>query len=191
MLKDYVNYQSGSLIQRLEVDESDLGKHYMVYDQNMLDIDLGLIIDDAYQPRVIKLKDTSRATVIRKNDIVISMMTGECTLVSSKHDGSILPYNYTKIEVTSELLDPAFLVYWFQLAPEVKSQYKQYMQGGSTIKKLTHQQLKSLHITLPSSERQRLIGQIGIKEKQLNILKQRQSRLKKQFLSNTLFKEDN
>lgn len=191
MLKDYVNYQSGSLIQRLEVDESDLGKHYMVYDQNMLDIDLGLIIDDTYQPRVIKLKDTSRATVIRKNDIVISMMTGECTLVSSKHDGSILPYNYTKIEVTSELLDPAFLVYWFQLAPEVKSQYKQYMQGGSTIKKLTHQQLKSLHITLPSSERQRLIGQIGIKEKQLNILKQRQSRLKKQFLSNTLFKEDN
>lgn len=191
MLKDYVNYQSGSLIQRLEVDESDVGKHYMVYDQNMLDIDLGLIIDDAYQPRVIKLKDTSRATVISKNDIVISMMTGECTLVSSKHDGSILPYNYTKIEVTSELLDPAFLVYWFQLAPEVKSQYKQYMQGGSTIKKLTHQQLKSLHITLPSSERQQLIGQIGIKEKQLNILKQRQSRLKKQFLTNTLFKEDN
>lgn len=191
MLKDYVNYQSGSLIQRLEVDESDVGKHYMVYDQNMLDIDLGLIIDDAYQPRVIKLKDTSRATVISKNDIVISMMTGECTLVSSKHDGSILPYNYTKIEVTSELLDPAFLVYWFQLAPEVKSQYKQYMQGGSTIKKLTHQQLKSLHITLPSSERQRLIGQIGIKEKQLNILKQRQHRLRKQFLSNTLFKEDN
>lgn len=191
MLKDYVNYQSGSLIQRLEVDESDVGKHYMVYDQNMLDIDLGLIIDDAYQPRVIKLKDTSRATVISENDIVISMMTGECTLVSSKHDGSILPYNYTKIEVTSELLDPAFLVYWFQLAPEVKSQYKQYMQGGSTIKKLTHQQLKSLHITLPSSERQQLIGQIGIKEKQLNILKQRQSRLKKQFLTNTLFKEDN
>ena len=38
------------------------------------------------------------------------------------------------------------------------------MQGGSTIKKLTHQQLKSLYITLPSIERQRLIGQIGIKE---------------------------
>ena len=88
-------------------------------------------------------------------------------------------------------MEPAFLVYWFQLAPEVQSQYKQYMQGGSTIKKLTHQQLKSLYITLPSIERQRLIGQIGIKEKQLNVLKQRQSRLKKQFLSNTLFKEDN
>ncbi|WP_323711110.1 restriction endonuclease subunit S [Mammaliicoccus lentus] len=191
MLKDYVNYQSGTLIQRLEVDESDLGNRYMIYDQNMLDIDLGLTIDDTYQPRVIKLKDTSRATVVRKEDIVISMMTGECTLVSARHDGSILPYNYTKIEVTSDLLEPAFLVYWFQLAPEVQSQYKQYMQGGSTIKKLTHQQLKSLYITLPSIERQRLIGQIGIKEKQLNVLKQRQSRLKKQFLSNTLFKEDN
>ncbi|MEX3492074.1 restriction endonuclease subunit S, partial [Staphylococcus saprophyticus] len=183
MLKDYVNYQSGTLIQRLEVDESDLGHRYMVYDQNMLDIDLGLTIDDTYQPRVIKLKDSSRATVVRKDDIVFSMITGECTLVSSKHDGSILPYNYTKIEVTSELLEPTFLVYWFQLAPEVQSQYKQYMQGGSTIKKLTHQQLKSLYITLPSIEHQRLIGQIGIKEKQLNVLKQRQSRLKKQFLS--------
>ncbi|MDK9869928.1 MULTISPECIES: restriction endonuclease subunit S [Staphylococcus] len=191
MLKDYVNYQSGTLIQRLEVDESGIGNHYMVYDQNMLDIDLGLTIDDTYQPRVIRLKDTSRATVVRKDDIVISMITGECTLVSSRHDGSILPYNYTKIEVTSELLEPAFLVYWFQLAPEVQSQYKQYMQGGSTIKKLTHQQLKSLHITLPTLEKQRLIGYIGVKEKRLNILKQKQSRLKKQFLTNTLFKEDN
>ncbi|WP_436950849.1 restriction endonuclease subunit S [Staphylococcus xylosus] len=191
MLKDYVNYQSGTLIQRLEVDESGIGNHYMVYDQNMLDIDLGLTIDDTYQPRVIRLKDTSRATIIHKDDIVISMMTGECTLVSSKHDGSILPYNYTKIEVTSELLEPTFLVYWFQLAPEVQSQYKQYMQGGSTIKKLTHQQLKSLHITLPTLEKQRLIGYIGVKEKRLNILKQKQSRLKKQFLTNTLFKEDN
>ncbi|PTE27612.1 hypothetical protein BUY91_07730 [Staphylococcus equorum] len=191
MLKDYVNYQSGTLIQRLEVDESGIGNRYMVYDQNMLDIDLGLTIEDAYQPRVIRLKDTSRATVVHKDDIVISMITGECTLVSSRHDGSILPYNYTKIEVTSELLEPAFLVYWFQLAPEVKSQYKQYMQGGSTIKKLTHQQLKSLHISLPTLEKQRLIGYIGVKEKQLNILKQRQSRLKKQFLTNTLFKEDN
>ncbi|OEK61676.1 hypothetical protein AST00_11240 [Staphylococcus equorum] len=191
MLKDYVDYQSGTLIQRLEVDESDIGNHYMVYDQNMLDIDLGLTIDDAYQPRVIRLKDTSRATVVRKDDIVISMITGDCTLVSSRHDGSILPYNYTKIEVTSEWLEPTFLVYWFQLAPEVKSQYKQYMQGGSTIKKLTHQQLKSLHITLPNTDKQRLIGYIGVKEKQLNILKQRQNRLKKQFLTNTLFKEDN
>ncbi|WP_261701663.1 restriction endonuclease subunit S [Staphylococcus equorum] len=191
MLKDYVNYQSGTLIQRLEVDESGIGNHYMVYDQNMLNIDLGLTIDDTYQPRVIRLKDTSRATIVHKDDIVISMMTGECTLVSSKHDGSILPYNYTKIEVTSELLEPTFLVYWFQLAPEVQSQYKQYMQGGSTIKKLTHQQLKSLHITLPTLEKQRLIGYIGVKEKRLNILKQKQSRLKKQFLSNTLFKEDN
>ena len=191
MLKDYVNYQSGTLIQRLEVDESGIGDHYMVYDQNMLDIDLGLTIDDTYQPRVIRLKDTSRATVVHKDDIVISMMTGECTLVSSKHDGSILPYNYTKIEVTSELLEPTFLVYWFQLAPEVQSQYKQYMQGGSTIKKLTHQQLKSLHITLPTLEKQILIGYIGVKEKRLNILKQKQSRLKKQFLTNTLFKEDN
>ncbi|MGW7961805.1 restriction endonuclease subunit S [Staphylococcus xylosus] len=191
MLKDYVNYQSGTLIQRLEVDESGIGNHYMVYDQNMLNIDLGLTIDDTYQPRVIRLKDTSRATIVHKDDIVISMMTGECTLVSSKHDGSILPYNYTKIEVTSELLEPTFLVYWFQLAPEVQSQYKQYMQGGSTIKKLTHQQLKSLHITLPTLEKQRLIGYIGVKEKRLNILKQKQSRLKKQFLTNTLFKEDN
>ena len=191
MLKDYVNYQSGTLIQRLEVDESDLGNRYVVYDQNMLDIDLGLTIDDTYQPRVIKLKDTSRATVVREDDIVFSMMTGECTLVSSKHDGSILPYNYTKIEVTSESLEPTFLVYWFQLAPEVQAQYKQYMQGGSTIKKLTHQQLKSLHITLPTLEKQRLIGYIGVKEKRLNILKQKQSRLKKQFLTNTLFKEDN
>lgn len=191
MLKDYVNYQSGSLIQRLEVDESNIGKRYMVYDQNMLEIDLGLAIDDTYQPRVIKIKDTSRATIVYKDDIIISMMTGMCTLVSSRHDGSILPYNYTKIEIISERLDPSFLVYWFQMAPEVQSQYKQYMQGGSTIKKLTHQQLKSLHITLPSIERQRLIGHIGIKEKQLSILKQKQNLLKKQFLSNTLFKEDN
>lgn len=191
MLKEYVDYQSGSLIQRLEVDDNDVGQPYMIYDQNMMDIDLGLIVDDTYQPRVAKLSDTSRATIVHENDIIISMMTGMCTLVSSRHDGSVLPYNYTKIEVISENLDPAFLVYWFQMAHEVQAQYKQYMQGGSTIKKLTHQQLKSLHISLPSIERQQLIGQIGIKEKQLNILKQKQTLLKKQFLSNTLFKEDN
>ena len=41
MLKDYVDYQSGTLIQRLETVDTNQGQIYPIYDQTMLEYDLG------------------------------------------------------------------------------------------------------------------------------------------------------
>ncbi|MCD8796584.1 restriction endonuclease subunit S [Mammaliicoccus sciuri] len=190
MLYNYVNYQSGSLIQRLEIDDTSKQSTYVIYDQTLLDIDLGKQIDTQYQPRTIKLKDPTRATFVKPGDIVISMITGECAMVSAIYQQAILPYNYTKVTVESDDVDAGFLVYWFQESPEAKRQFHQYMQGGSTIKKLTHQQLKRLEITLPTITRQRLIGRVAQATRRLNILKQKEIELKNQFLAHTLFKGD-
>ncbi|MCC4221699.1 restriction endonuclease subunit S [Staphylococcus saprophyticus] len=190
MLKDYVDYQSGTLIQRLETVDTNKGQNYQIYDQTMLEYDLGQNLKPNHEPKTIALQDTSRATYVQRGDIVFNMMSGACAMVSSEHEGAILPYNYTRIDITSNELDPRFLAYWFQMAHEAHVQLQQYMQGGTQIKKITHRQLKDLHITVPTMQKQQLIGQIGVKRRQLALLEQQKDKLMQQFLSASLFKEE-
>ncbi|MGI2314207.1 restriction endonuclease subunit S [Staphylococcus cohnii] len=190
MLKDYVDYQSGTLIQRLETVDTNQGQIYPIYDQTMLEYDLGQRLKTHHEPKTIVLQDTSRATYVQTGDLVFNMMSGACAMVSSAHDGAILPYNYTRIDMVSNGLDPRFLAYWFQMAHEARIQLQQYMQGGTQIKKITHSQLKDLHITVPAMQKQQLIGQIGVKRRQLALLEQQKNQLMQQFLSASLFKEE-
>lgn len=183
-------FHNGSLINRLETVEASKGITLPIYDQRMMEFDDGVFQPTTHQPKQLTLSTTHQAKVIHTGDIVINMMTSECVIVSQQHHESILPYNYTHIEIDTARIDANYFVYWMNGSSQAKSQLNQFKQGGSLVKKLTLNQLKQLKMTLPPLEQQQRIGKLDVRRRRLKYLQAKRTYLMDQFLSEYLFKED-
>ena len=183
-------FHNGSLINRLETVEASQGITLPIYDQRMMEFDDGVFQPTTYQPKQVTLSTTHQAKMVHTGDIVINMMTSECVIVSQQHHESILPYNYTHIEIDTARIDANYFVYWMNASSQAKSQLNQFKQGGSLVKKLTLNQLKQLKMTLPPLEQQQRIGKLDERRRHLKYLQAKRSYLMDQFLSEYLFKED-
>lgn len=183
-------FHNGSLINRLETIEASQGITLPIYDQRMMEFDSGEFQPTIYQPKQVTLSTTHQAKMVHTGDIVINMMTSECVIVSQQHHESILPYNYTHIEIDTAHIDANYFVYWMNASSQAKSQLNQFKQGGSLVKKLTLNQLKQLKMTLPPLEQQQRIGKLDERRRHLKYLQAKRAYLMDQFLSEYLFKED-
>ena len=182
-------FHNGSLINRLETVEASQGITLPIYDQRMMEFDDGVFQPTTYQPKQVTLSTTHQAKMIHAGDIVINMMTSECVIVSQQHHESILPYNYTHIEIDTARIDANYFVYWMNASSQAKSQLNQFKQGGSLVKKLTLNQLKQLKMTLPPLEQQQRIGKLNERRRHLKYLQAKRTYLMDQLLSEYLFKE--
>ncbi|AUJ52236.1 restriction endonuclease subunit S [Staphylococcus hominis subsp. hominis] len=182
-------FHNGSLINRLETVEASQGITLPIYDQRMMEFDDGVFQPTTYQPKQVTLSTTHQAKMIHAGDIVINMMTSECVIVSQQHHESILPYNYTHIEIDTARIDANYFVYWMNASSQAKSQLNQFKQGGSLVKKLTLNQLKQLKMTLPPLEQQQRIGKLNERRRYLKYLQAKRTYLMDQLLSEYLFKE--
>lgn len=183
-------FHNGSLINRLETVEASKGITLPIYDQRMMEFDNGVFQPTTHQPKHVTLSTAHQAKMVHTGDIVINMMTSECVIVSQHHHESILPYNYTHIEIDSTQIDANYFVYWMNASSQAKSQLNQFKQGGSLVKKLTLNQLKQLKMTLPPLEQQQRIGKLDERRRRLKYLQAKRTYLMDQFLSEYLFKED-
>ena len=183
-------FHNGSLINRLETVETSQGITLPIYDQRMMEFDDGVFQPTTHQPKKVTLSTTHQAKMVHTGDIVINMMTSECVIVSQQHHESILPYNYTHIEIDTAHIDVNYFVYWMNASSQAKSQLNQFKQGGSLVKKLTLNQLKQLKMTLPPLEQQQRIGKLNERRRHLKYLQAKRTYLMDQFLSEYLFKED-
>lgn len=183
-------FHNGSLINRLETVEASQGITLPIYDQRMMEFDDGVFQPTTHQPKQVTLSTTHQAKMVHTGDIVINMMTSECVIVSQQHNESILPYNYTHIEIDTAHIDANYFVYWMNASSQAKSQLNQFKQGGSLVKKLTLNQLKQLKMTLPPLEQQQRIGKLDERRRHLKYLQAKRTYLMDQFLSEYLFKED-
>ena len=156
----------------------------------MMEFDDGVFQPTTHQPKLVTLSTTHQAKMVHTGDIVINMMTSECVIVSQQHHESILPYNYTHIEIDTAHIDANYFVYWMNASSQAKSQLNQFKQGGSLVKKLTLNQLKQLKMTLPPLEQQQRIGKLDERRRHLKYLQAKRTYLMDQFLSEYLFKED-
>ncbi|MEL0537315.1 restriction endonuclease subunit S [Staphylococcus debuckii] len=190
VIKFIKSYQSGSLLNRLETVDKAQGKAYQVYDQTMMNEDLGYYQSQQHQPTTLFLKEDNKASYVYQNQVVVNMMNGECSLIGSAHSGALLPYNYTRIDIDTNEIDPEYFVYWFNEAPEALAQLHQFKQGGSLVKKITTKQLQQMQMTLPPIEKQRIIGKIAKKRRQLKYLKQKREALMDLYLKETLLREE-
>ncbi|QHW36000.1 restriction endonuclease subunit S [Staphylococcus ursi] len=185
-----IRYHSGTILNRLNPVDEAFGTPIMIYDQNMMDTDLGKYRIEQTEPKTITLKEDHNAKCITAGQIVFNMITGESVIVSSKYSGAILPYNYTHIEVDREKVYPRYLVYWLNHSPKALKQIKLYQQGGSMIKKMTHKQLQALEIPLPSMEQQKQIGDLAHSRLRLKYLKAKREHLMDTYLTAILFREE-
>lgn len=185
-----MTYHNGSLLRRLEEVDKAEGDAYRVYDQYMFDYDKGEFDATVHAPKVMYLKPHHNAKLIETGQIVLNMMSGECVIVSERHHGCVLPYNYTHIEVNEDHLDASYFAYWFNASKSAKSQLHQLIQGGTLVKKLTLQHLKRLHIDCPPLDTQRRIGKIAEKRKHLKYLKAQRDYLMDMYLAHALLGEE-
>ena len=89
--------------------------------------------------------------------------------------------NYIKL-FTDGSIDPAFLVYLLNEDQDVGRQLHVGLQGSSVMK-YTVKQLKGLEISsLPSLEKQKVIGDIYLKQLKLEALKNRVAEAEKKIL---------
>ncbi|WP_259342966.1 restriction endonuclease subunit S [Staphylococcus simulans] len=176
------------MLNRLKTVDKTEGICRVVYDQSMMNEDLGYYHTEPHQSTTLYLKEDNNATYVYENQIVVNMMNAECVLISHKHSGVLLPYNYTQIEIDRNKIYPAYFVYWFNESPESLKQLNLFRQGGSLVKKITAKQLQQMKITLPPYNKQKVIGDIAEKRRRLKYLKQKREKLMDCYLKETLLR---
>lgn len=92
--------------------------------------------------------------------------------MGKRHEGYLYTQNYIKL-FTDCSVEPAFLVYLLNENREVRKQFQMGLQGSSILK-YTIKQLRELELPhLPSLEKQKIIGEIYLKQLKVEALKKR------------------
>lgn len=189
-IKPLIKYHSGVILSRLSRYEDPKGQVYDIYDQNLMNNDMGIFDKNVADTNQIILTADHNAPCLEAGQLVFNTVSGECAIVSQKHSGAILPYNFTRIEVDESQIYPRYLMYWFNQSSQALKQFHLFRQGGSMIKKITHHQLQELVIDVPSLEKQKIIGDLAYKRMELKYLSDKREHLMNQYLSAVLFKEE-
>ncbi|OOF40991.1 restriction endonuclease subunit M [Rodentibacter mrazii] len=152
---------------------------YTFYSQAHLEQDLYLS-NNPISPKEIRTFDRI-TSLLSAGDVVFSLISGKTAQVREWHHQLLYTQNYLKLIPQSQI-DQGYLVY---LLNENQSIHKQLSCGlqGSQVLKYTTKQLKSLKLPkLPALSKQRLIGNIYLKQQKLTYLKQRVAHLERQLV---------
>lgn len=168
-------FVSGIIQMRInEVNDDEKAPVYKIYTQNNLMNDFENIkneeIADLKESREIKTYDKMK--LINKGDVIYSLISGMATLVTNDYENYILTQNYVKI-IPKDILDKNFLIYLLNEDKNIKKQLMKKIQG-TQILKYTISQIKELKIiNLPTLEKQKIIGDIYIKQLKIKTLKRK------------------
>ena len=121
------------------------------------------------------IRTTEQVTTLSTGNIIFSLISGTACIVSEKHKRYLYTQNYIKISPDSSI-DPKFLIYLLNEEEMVRKQLHFGLQGSTTLK-YTLKQLKCLELPmLPSLEKQRLIGDVYLKQLKVQALKCREAK---------------
>lgn len=113
-------------------------------------------------------------------DVVFSFVSSKAGIVSDLNKGKIINQNFAKLIIEHDNLDSSYLCYALNESSSMKKQMAISMQG-STVPKLTPAILKELEISLPSIEKQRIIGKTYFTLRKRQALAKKQAELEEQF----------
>lgn len=172
-LTDYAELLGG--IPQFRIVETISGRAplYNVFGQNDLLEDLFGVESQKKDSKVIRT--TEQVTTLSTGNIIFSLISGTACIVSEKHKRYLYTQNYIKISPDSSI-DPKFLIYLLNEEEMVRKQLHFGLQGSTTLK-YTLKQLKCLELPmLPSLEKQRLIGDVYLKQLKVQALKCREAK---------------
>lgn len=169
-LDKHVRFMSGSPQFRITDTTDEQDPVYWIYSQGDLLDDLTGVEMNYGEGKKIRTKD--EVTTLFAGDIVFSLISGSACIVGKRHEGYLYTQNYIKL-FTDGSLDPTFLVYLLNEDRRIKKQFQMSLQGSSILK-YTVKQLKELELpSLPPLERQKMIGEIYLKQLKREALKKR------------------
>lgn len=184
ILGKLVKFTSGKTQFRIRESIDENAKEYSFYSQNDLDNDL----KENYSSNIEetkKIKTSDEVNVVKKGDLIFSLISGRAAIVKKDYENYIFTQNFVKIEPKKKL-NKEFLLYLLNEEEEIQKQFQLSLQG-SKILKYSMIQLKNLKVfKLPPLEKQKLIGEIYIKQKKLNGLKERKLNLEKIIIKKKL-----
>lgn len=172
-LTDYAELLGGIPQFRIVETVSGRAPLYNVFGQNDLLEDLFGVESQKKDSKVIRT--TEQVTTLSTGNIIFSLISGTACIVSEKHKRYLYTQNYIKISPDSSI-DPKFLIYLLNEEEMVRKQLHFGLQGSTTLK-YTLKQLKCLDLPmLPSLEKQRLIGDVYLKQLKVQALKCREAK---------------
>ncbi|MEL1134517.1 restriction endonuclease subunit M [Desulfitobacterium sp. THU1] len=169
-IENVVEFVSGSPQFRIKEVLDDKAPLYTYYGQQDIEDDLIGIDSNGSNNKQVRTFD--KVNTLCQGDVVFSLISGRCTIVSSSHQGYLYTQNYVKL-VTGDKVDSRYLVY---ILNEDKSIMKQFQMGlqGSQVLKYTLKQVKELELLeLPTIEKQRIIGELYLNQLRLEALRTR------------------
>lgn len=171
---DTVTLVSGTAQFRIKEDFSDVAPTYFFYGQSEVEEDLVGANTQTRNQKQVRTFDSVCATTA--GDVVFSLISGKATIVQAGHSGYLLTQNYCKL-VPSSAVDAKYLVYMLNENKEIRHQLQSGQQGSTTLK-YTIKQLSALVFPfLPSTDKQKNIGELYFNQLRVEALKKRVSTL--------------
>lgn len=178
-VEKHVRMVGGSPQFRIAETEDEQAPVYSIYSQGDLLDDLTGIELNYGESKKIRTKD--EVSTLFAGDVVFSLISGNACIVGNRHEGYLFTQNYIKL-FTDGAIEPAFLVYLLNEDRRIKKQFQLGLQGSSILK-YTVKQLRELELPpLPSLERQKMIGEIYLKQLKVEALKRRTAEDEKKLL---------
>ena len=143
---------------------------YNYYGQVELSDDLVGIDTQGKETKQIRLYE--KVNLVEAGDVVFSLISGKASIVSKNHDGYLHTQNYVKL-TPDDSIDVKFLVYLLNEDKYIIRQFQMSMQG-SMVMKYTVKQLREIILpSIPSIDKQRVIGELYFNQLRLTALKNR------------------
>lgn len=172
-LTDYVELLGGIPQFRIVESASRRAPVYNVFGQNDLLEDL--FGEDSPKTNGKVIRTMGQVTTLSTDNIIFSLISGMACIVSEKHSRYVYTQNYIKI-FPGNSIDPKFLIYLLNEEKMVRKQFRFGLQGSTTLK-YTLKQLRDLELpALPSLEKQRIIGDVYLKQLKAQALKCRKAK---------------
>lgn len=152
---------------------------YSVYNQANLLEDLTGISSSEFEGNKIRTWDNVNTLAV--SDVLFSLISGEATIIKKEHEGYLYTQNYIKL-IPNEYVEPQYLVYLLNQDRSLERQLTMGLQGSQVLK-YTLKQVKDLEMPpLPSVEKQRMVGDVYLKQLRLQAIKERATKLKTMIL---------
>lgn len=185
-LEDIAQLTSG--FPQFRIDESDATfKPYKMYNKSDFDYDLSKENTRSNDNKIIRT-DREDITLLKKGDIIFSLIWGQATIITEFTDGYYYTQGFVKIDPTNKI-DSQYLVYLLNEDKDIKKQFSFGLQGSMVVK-YTVALLKSITIKkIPNLNNQKLIGQIYFDTLKITSIRKEIIELEKKKIFYVLSKE--
>lgn len=179
LLKDIIELESGSPQFRITELKTIDAPLYTYYSQVELEQDLAGFKAENTEKKQIRTKDDVRT--LNNGDVVFSLISGKAAIVRKEHEGYLFTQNYIRLVLPKEI-DSKYLVFLLNEDNSIKKQFQMSLQGSAVLKH-TIKQIRDIYLPkMPELNKQKIIGNLYLKQLKLNKLKQRVSELETEIL---------